>query len=217
MAEQEVVTSKRLRKFVAESITNGAKRLPKSIKIETSVITRESISLIGALVHQEKIGAYLVPGNLPGNAAAMYVGDNDKDWGNSIFLSAEAVKAHAWEVRGVLLHEAVHAVNDLIGKSIGSLKDEALAHVVEILFHMKNGVEPLKEPYITARLAALEVLSDGKVSDATFKKLKIVLSRGANGYVKEMRHYNGIPGTGVKTRKSFRREMKQSTNQIKPK
>ncbi|MEQ9408760.1 MAG: hypothetical protein RIK87_13575 [Fuerstiella sp.] len=215
MASQEIHTSKRLQKYIAESITNGAKLLPKSIRLGKSVIRRESIACVGLLVHQQKIGAYYAPKPLPGNAAAFYVGNNNiPDGGNSIVISAQAAKANPIEVRGALIHEAVHAVNDLIGRSIGELEDEALAHVAESIYHISRNARIQKEPYKTARIAALEVLSDGKVSQAVYLELKKVLHNGGKGYQKRFRHYDGVPGTTAETRKNFHREMKNSTKHL---
>jgi hypothetical protein len=208
MAEQEVrPANSRLRTWVGDAILVGAKLL-KPVFFRTYSLRPADLVAVGTKVHREKIGVFYVPGGLPKNAAAYYVGD--KGW-NGIFIGPSAASGNEIEVRGVILHEAVHAAHDMYKQQMHAFDDESIAHIVETMYNVKRrpGLKRQNLNYRHYRRAfdaVVEHLDKGRATKETEKRLReaIGLYYAAEGKKnKGIRAYNGVPGKTPEKTGSF--------------
>jgi hypothetical protein len=199
MAEQEVrPANSRLRGWVAEAIVVGAKLL-KPVYFRTYCIRPADLVAVGNKVHQQKIGVFYVPDGLPKNAAAYYIGE--KEW-NGIFVGPSAAGGNEIEVRGVMLHEAVHAAHDMYKQQMHVYDDESMAHIVEMMYNVKRrpGLKRQNLNYRHYRRAfdaVIDHLDQGRATKETEKRLRdaIGLYYAAEGKKNRgIRAYNGVPG-----------------------
>ncbi len=169
-----------------------------SFRIASSHVTARGLKKVGEAIRDGQIQVYLSPHS--GCSCPRYIGDNNNPalngLSNFFVLPDRAKKADYQELKCVVVHEAVHALNDIEGITISTIDDEAAAYIAEVVFALTNNLPThwtTGKPILEAALPAAQAIRAGN-NHALHKAMPELRRAVRHGYAKKTTHYDGVPG-----------------------